>query len=366
MELATPRALAALLRRDKEVLLAAWEAKVQRLPEVPGAPVAVLRDDIPRLIEALAEGLARTGSTAGPAQPASAAHGAQRQQIGAHLAVIVEEYRLLRSTILEHADAEGLLVAGDVNRAVNDALDEGVKTAIHTYIKQRDGTERRRREEYLRFVVHDLRSPLSAIYYAIVLAEKELEQLSVSERVRSIHTAVKRNIERMSGLIVKLLQEEENLRTAAHIEPVRETVELRQVVQTVAQTLRSLAASSDTAIVNDVAPDLVVRADIELLGRIFQNLITNAIEFTPKGRVVVGASAGQDGRVECWVSDNGRGMPLEIKRTVFEPYVSTDKERGAGLGLAIVKRLVEAHGGQIDVESREGDGTTVRFSLPAA
>ena len=112
--------------------------------------------------------------------------------------------------------------------------------------------------------------------------------------------------------------------------------------------------------------DLVVYADAGLLRRVFQNLIANAIAYTPRGEVVIGARQfGAEGSFECWVSDNGAGIPPERLEKVFDKS-ETDpgKEGGSGLGLAIVKTFVEAHDGKVSVESKEGLGSTFRFTLP--
>ena len=112
--------------------------------------------------------------------------------------------------------------------------------------------------------------------------------------------------------------------------------------------------------------DLVVYADASLLRRVFQNLIGNAIQYTPRGEVLIGArELGAEGAVECWVGDNGRGIPEELLEKIFDKG-ETDPENtgGTGLGLVIVKTFTEAHGGKVTVESKEGLGSTFRFSLP--
>ena len=113
-------------------------------------------------------------------------------------------------------------------------------------------------------------------------------------------------------------------------------------------------------------PTLVIYADAGLLRRVFQNVIANAIAYTPRGRVVIGArQSDAGGSFECWVSDNGAGIPQERLEKVFDKS-ETDpgKEAGWGLGLAIVKTFVEAHDGSVSVESEEGSGSTFRFTLP--
>jgi signal transduction histidine kinase len=115
-----------------------------------------------------------------------------------------------------------------------------------------------------------------------------------------------------------------------------------------------------------VPDDLVVYADASLLRRVFQNLIGNAIQYTPRGEVLIGArELGAEGAVECWVGDNGGGIPEELLENIFDKG-ATDPENtgGTGLGLVIVKTFTEAHGGKVTVESKEGVGSTFRFSLP--
>jgi len=115
-----------------------------------------------------------------------------------------------------------------------------------------------------------------------------------------------------------------------------------------------------------VPEDLVVYADAGLLARVFQNLIANAIKYTPRGEVVIGANdPGSDGPVECWVSDNGAGIPAALLEKIFDKGETDQVGEGAtGLGLAIVKTFIEAHGGKVTAESTEGAGATFRFTLP--
>ncbi len=107
-------------------------------------------------------------------------------------------------------------------------------------------------------------------------------------------------------------------------------------------------------------------ADANLLTLVFQNLISNAINYTPNGEISVGAREIKEGvAVECWVSDNGAGIPAERLEKVFEKLeTDPDKKEGMGLGLAIVRQIVEAHGGQVTVDSKLGQGSTFRFTLP--
>ena len=130
--------------------------------------------------------------------------------------------------------------------------------------------------------------------------------------------------------------------------------------------LHPVAGTDSTRLINAVPEDLVVYADASLLRRVFQNLIANAISYTPRGEVVIGAGvADENGTVECFVRDNGEGIPDDRRFAVFDKH-ETDPEKptGSGLGLAIVKTFVEAHDGVVTVESELGVGSTFRFTLP--
>jgi signal transduction histidine kinase len=120
-------------------------------------------------------------------------------------------------------------------------------------------------------------------------------------------------------------------------------------------------------LINEIPEGLTALADTSMLSLIFQNLISNAIDYTPNGEVVVGARAdgGGDG-VECWVGDNGAGIPADRLEKVFDKLESDpDRKSGMGLGLAIVKQFVEAHGGRVSVDSELGQGSTFRFTIPS-
>jgi two-component system phosphate regulon sensor histidine kinase PhoR len=114
-----------------------------------------------------------------------------------------------------------------------------------------------------------------------------------------------------------------------------------------------------------------VRGDRGQLKQVFTNLLDNAIKFTPEQGVVRISATCADGRVTVSVQDTGIGIPAEDLPRIFERFYRVDKARsrelgGTGLGLAIVKHIVEAHGGSVAVESRLGEGSTFRFTIPAA
>jgi signal transduction histidine kinase len=166
----------------------------------------------------------------------------------------------------------------------------------------------------------------------------------------------------------KVLDENSNLDTRADLRLERRAFDLWPLVEGVIQDVHPIAGTASTRITNEVPDDLVVFADAGVLRRVFQNIIANAIAYTPRGEVRIGAQErAAGGAVECWVSDTGTGIPADRRDQVFAKGAGDPaKEGSTGLGLAIVKTFVEAHHGTVRLESEEGHGTTIRFTLPPA
>ncbi|MCB0026817.1 MAG: ATP-binding protein, partial [Anaerolineales bacterium] len=131
----------------------------------------------------------------------------------------------------------------------------------------------------------------------------------------------------------------------------------------------SLAAEKELSLDNDVPMDLPpVWADPNMIGRVMQNLIGNAVKFTPPGGVVrVAAQVSENERLQIYVEDSGLGIPLSLRDRLFEKFaVGNSKERGSGLGLAFCKMVLEEHGEDIWVERSSSRGTVFAFTLPLA
>jgi two-component system phosphate regulon sensor histidine kinase PhoR len=186
-----------------------------------------------------------------------------------------------------------------------------------------------------------------------------------AETVRMLNT-LRRSVQHLEELVAKVLEENAHMQTESGVRLERRQFDLWPLVEALIHDLHPVAGTDSTQLINNVPIDLVVYADASLLKRIFQNLIGNAIKYTPRGRVVIAAQElSADGVVECSVSDDGAGVPEELLEKVFDKG-ETDPESvgGTGLGLTIVKTFTEAHGGHVSVESKEGIGSTFRFSLP--
>jgi signal transduction histidine kinase len=170
----------------------------------------------------------------------------------------------------------------------------------------------------------------------------------------------------MADLIARVLNENGPSAGDANWKVEKRAIDLWPIVEATLLDLQPIAETNSTELANEVPVDLVIYADAGMLTRSIQNLVANAVRYTPRGRVTVGArSIGNDSAAEVWVIDNGAGIQPDMIGRVFEKYkTDPDREDGTGLGLAIVKEFVEAHGGTVQVESQQEVETKFRFMLP--
>ena len=222
----------------------------------------------------------------------------------------------------------------------------------------------RARDEVVAVVSHDLRNPLGTIAAAAGL----LLELDVTTEKRREHLRlIVRAADRMNRLIGDLLDVARiesgslSVRTApVPVEPLlEEAIEL----------LEPLAQEKGLVLLCRVDPDARnVMADRDRVLQVLSNLIGNAVKFSRPGAVRLSVGPGKGDTMVFSVADTGPGIPAEAVEHVFDRFWrqnQTDRQ-GAGLGLAIVKGIVQAHGGEVWVESRPGEGSTFSFSLPAA
>lgn len=359
--------LAALVRQERETLLVRWRLQVRQLPSARQLDVPTLNDHIPGLLDELAEALQSKSDQTIPEalmERSPPIHGLQRLQEGFDIEEVVAEYNILRACVHDLADDNGLSLQGKPFHIINRVFDHAIGLALETYATQSALQVQRRREEYLAFVAHDLRTPLNAISLAGRVLETTLTGHG-AEAAQMLY-ALRRNVKYLEGLVAKVLEENTNFQTEIGIKLERREFDLWPLIEALVHDIYPVAGTNSTQLVNQVPAELVVYADASLLTRVFQNLIANAIKYTPRGEVIVGARELLDeGAIECWVSDNGAGIPAELVEKIFDQG-ETDLENvgGTGLGLAIVKTFTEAHGGNVKCESKEGVGSIFRLWLP--
>jgi len=215
-------------------------------------------------------------------------------------------------------------------------------------------------------IIHDLRNPLTAIaMFASLLSEAERERLSEKgrEHVGLIIKSTDVLIEMINSMldVSKMESGQMELNLAA--------CDLGALAREVVSRLEALRGGRQIALVLPEQP-VLVRGDAQLLSRLVQNLVGNALKFVPvaTGKIDIGLNA-REGRVRLTVRDNGPGIPPEYHEKVFDKFwQATARLQGhfysSGLGLTFCKMVVEAHGGRIGVESEVGAGSTFWFELP--
>lgn len=363
--------LAALVRQERHGILAAWRAQVKTLPSARHLDTPTLNDHIPGLISELAVAL-DSGSEQTIAEAlvegTPPAHGVQRYQDGFDIDEVVAEYNILRGCVHDLADSNDLLLQGEPFRVLNRVLDGAIGVAVQAFAAQQAREVQRRRDEYLTFVAHDLRSPLNAIALTMNYLEHAPAANGSQRGSEQMWKILRRNAQHLESLVAKILRENMNIEAEAGFRLEQRLIDLWPVVESVIIDLQPIAKTANTRIVNAVPDESMLFADASMIRRVFQNLVANAISYAPGGVVSIGARPMADGAfLECWVQDDGEGIPAHRLDKVFD-RLETDATRadrgGYGLGLAIVKAFVEAHGGQVTVVSHPGDGTTFRFTLP--
>src|SRR5467141_4083318 len=159
---------------------------------------------------------------------------------------------------------------------------------------------------------------------------------------------------------------------AGHVQLQREDISLRQLAREASSLVEVLAEEKRQRIDIEGDANLVVSLDRLILRQAIVNLLDNAIKYSPPGgRILVRVKSGGDKQVLLEVIDQGPGIPSEHQPYVFDRFFRVDQARtrewgGTGLGLAITRWAVEAHGGEIDLTSKHGTGTTFHVSLPLA
>jgi signal transduction histidine kinase len=224
----------------------------------------------------------------------------------------------------------------------------------------------RLKDEFLSIASHELRTPVTSIKGYTQLAKTLIRENDLATSEEYLDIALDQ-IDRMSRLILELLDVSriETGRLQIRREPIPWANFVRDVVH------RHHTAFSDRHFHVGVDGDeRVINGDRDRLEQVLGNLLENAVKYSPEGSDISVDVDDRSDHVVTAVSDRGMGIPTDELGQVFERFhrgrhVSSTNYGGLGLGLYITKQIVERHGGQIWVESREGQGTTFYFSLPA-
>jgi signal transduction histidine kinase len=256
---------------------------------------------------------------------------------------------------------KGELSGPDLVAAVRRSIELKRRAEIER-LRHRDKLQR----ELIANVSHEFRTPLAAIRGAL----DTLERGDLDDKARAEFLAI---IARHSARLERLVDDVMLVSSmdAAAAAPSPRPVALRRAVEDCLADLAALAKKGGLRLEADVPAGLRVKADPEQLARVLTALCGNAVEYNRRGGSVRVTATREGGEVVVAVRDTGMGIPKEDLPVLFDRFHRSDAARGressgTGLGLMIVKRLVTAQGGRVWAESREGEGSTFRFSLPPA
>ena len=206
-------------------------------------------------------------------------------------------------------------------------------------------------------IAHEIRNPLAAIAGSVQVLKSSTSLSSQEQRLMSI---VLKESERLNKSIAEFLR---------FVRPQERQPADFDIAATLSETLDLLANSSELRPDHRIKPEIVppsflITGDPDQIRQVFWNLARNALQAMPKGGTLVVRTEVNDGAYSIIFKDSGHGMSESDLRKLFTPF-RTNFPSGTGLGMAISYRIVQDHGGRIDVESKEGVGTAITVSLPA-
>jgi PAS domain S-box-containing protein len=268
------------------------------------------------------------------------------------------------------ADGRRLTVSVAITPRTDDDGEQAGWNFVGTDMTEARAAERLK-DQFVSLISHELRTPLSSILGYLELVMDDEDQ-PLTDDQRQYLTIVERNAQRLLRLVGDLLFTAQVDAGRFTLQP--EDVDLAGIVRAAEETARVTAAARDVTVTVEVpAGGLLVRGDALRLGQACDNLVSNAVKFTPAGgQVMLRLRTGrQDGAPVALlsVSDTGVGIPTGEQGRLFTSFFRASTARrnavpGVGLGLTITKAITTAHGGTLDVESAEGRGTTFTLALP--
>ena len=215
-------------------------------------------------------------------------------------------------------------------------------------------------------IAHDLRGPFNSIIGYSRLLRDNFRNYTAEETERYLDT-INSSAQNTFNLLVNLLSWAKNQTGQTTFSP--EILKLKKITDEAVDLFKASADTKNISINSNIAGDLNIYADKNMLRTIMQNLISNAIKFTHSGGEINIFASASGGNAEITISDNGIGISKKALKNLFELATAnstngTSNETGSGLGLVLCREFVEKHGGKIWVEGKPGKGTDFKFTIP--
>jgi signal transduction histidine kinase len=367
--------LASFIVEHNEEILAAWEA-FARVTAVAPMDVAALRGDAQAMLNVIVADLESPQTDARRArkarglidrardsvQTAASEHGAARASRGFGVETLMAEFRALRASVIglwiKYEQPAGATELEEMRR-FDEAIDQAIAESLAQYTRHVEST----RDRFLAVLGHDLRTPLSAI---VTSSRFLLEEEKLSETQHKLIGGIEKSGQRMTQLVDDLL--DLALMGLGDSIPIqRATGDLGALVREVAAEVRASAPTARLEV--KTSGSLTGEWDSTRLAQALTNLLSNAIQHGARRVPIRVAVSGQDQEtVTIEVTNKGRVIPSDRISGLFDAMKGEAREsadrRHLGLGLYIVERIVDAHGGSVDVRSSDTQGTTFRITIP--
>ncbi len=245
------------------------------------------------------------------------------------------------------------------------AMDGDCYLAVILDITERKEIERLK-QEFVAMISHDLRTPLTSIQIFLNMLTKGTYGAMTETGMKKADMA-DRNATRLINLVNDLLDIEKM--ESGQLELNRQPSTLGSPIERSVESVRAFAEKNGVTIDTGPISQTEVLADSDRLVQVITNLLGNAVKFSPAGTAVIISTSETPNTVTVEIKDHGRGVPDHLRQTIFERFKQVEikdatEKKGTGLGLAICRAIVEQHGGEIGVDSEEGQGSTFWFRLP--
>jgi len=237
--------------------------------------------------------------------------------------------------------------------------------AIKKYVRELEELNTHK-ESVLAILSHDLRSPLSAIIGAAKYLKENFHKMKPDAVQEMLDLLYKSSMDELDML--DYLVEWARIKYASEaFSPTK--IKLPEYIDKVFEALNETASINTINLHHEIEENMSVFADGKMLISIIQNIVSNAIKHTEKGGTITVSAKSKDDKIIIQVKDTGVGMSKEIMEKLFTPQMKSlsetrKKNKGAGIGLLLVKGFLEKNGGEIWVESIEGEGSSFYFTLP--